>query len=71
MSELRDYDAQACPNGHHPSLVGRVWPQWVLCEVCQMVEQAQSEKPKGAGYFLTLTGEPPDEDDEEAASDGG
>jgi hypothetical protein len=67
---LADYDSQACPNGHHPDVVGKVRPQWILCEVCQMVEQAEADRPKGAGYFLTLTDRPPDEDDEEAAAGG-
>jgi hypothetical protein len=65
---MNAYESETCPNGHHPDLVGRVRPQWILCELCQQVEEAQAEGPMGdkkshPGYFLTLTDQPPDDDD--------
>lgn len=52
--ELDAYDSESCPNGHHPSLVGRVAPVVVLCEICASVEQLQETQKPGPGQHIVL-----------------
>jgi hypothetical protein len=53
------YNAEKCGNGHHPSMIGQLAPQWRVCELCQQVARAESAGPMGdgkpyPGYHLTL-----------------
>jgi hypothetical protein len=56
--ELRAYDAEACPNGHHPSLVDRYVPVVVSCEMCEWVDALQkAEKPGPSQHIVLVTRE--------------
>lgn len=51
---LLDYDSEACPNGHHPSLVGRYLPVVVTCEICRAVDSLQEQQKPGPGQHIVL-----------------
>jgi hypothetical protein len=48
------YEAEMCANGHHPSLVGRVVPVVVLCEICRAVEALREQEKPGPGQHIVL-----------------
>lgn len=52
--ELREYQAESCPNGHHPSLVGRYVPVVVLCEICRAIDVVQQAEKPGPGQHIVL-----------------
>jgi hypothetical protein len=52
--ELRAYDAQACPRGHHESDVEKYAPSWVRCELCAAMDAMEKKGPPGPGNHIVL-----------------